>query len=99
MDDTYGNKAWASVAKLEPEEVCRMEREFLGFIGFNVFVSWEEWKRWTGEMEFALGNYTIQRHGVSSGLEGLVWRIKVWDERDQERVDSGGVLTDPAVYW
>jgi hypothetical protein len=92
-DDTYGNKAWAEVAKMPAADVCQIEREFLTCIKFDIFVGWQDWKQYNAELEFALNNYTVQRYGVGSGLEGLVYRVKVWDERDQERVDSGGFLS------
>lgn len=112
MDDTYGNKAWASVAGMRASQVCKIESDFLALIDHRVLyvpypaipfltrardsVTWEEWTQWTGELEYALRTWIWQTRGVVDlAWEGLLWRCRLWDELDQQRVDAHGVFPEP----
>jgi hypothetical protein len=50
-DNTYTNKTWADVTKiLDVRDIKIMEVEFLSQMRYNLFVSPEQWKEWTGTM-------------------------------------------------
>ena len=46
-DDTYNNKSWASASDgmFDLDQVNQMEKEFLAFVDYRVFVSPMEWTR------------------------------------------------------
>ena len=44
FDDTYENRAWATVSLYNIESVSRMENEFLRYVDYDLFVNETEWK-------------------------------------------------------
>ena len=58
-DDTYNNKSWASASNglFDLEQINQMEKEFLWFIDYRIFVSDIEWTIYSEVIERSAQNF------------------------------------------
>lgn len=70
-DKAYTNVAWSNISLVSLEEISAMEREYLGVLGFQVWLSFSCLKRFLLGILDSLDQFGLQYHEIAA-VQGII---------------------------
>ncbi|KAG8880506.1 hypothetical protein FRB97_000741 [Tulasnella sp. 331] len=94
-DNTYTNKTWSDISKIELKEINRMEREFLGAVGFRLYVDQPTYESWLQLLNGLMIAKEKEYENYRRAMVERERRVAQWSPLGLEMVGSGDHVNRP----